>query len=48
MARLLRGIEPFIRNAAPHPLVKPHYLSNRTQIDCPRAPNCCLSIVSEE
>ena len=24
------------------------YLSNRTQIDCPRAFNCCLSIVSEE
>ena len=43
-----RGIEPFIVNDAPHPFVEPPYLCDGIQIDSPRAPNCCVSIVSEE
>ena len=44
----LRRIERFIGNDVTHPFVESLYLSDCIQIDSPRAPNCCVSIVSEE
>ena len=35
-------------DGGPHPSRGPLYLLGYLQIDCPRAPNCCVSIVSEE
>ena len=44
----LRRIETVHRERCAHPFVESLYLSDCIQIDSPRAPNCCVAIVSEE